>query len=1656
MAGFNLNTFLQENSEQTVDTDSVYTDVSPDVSTGFNLKDHLETSGFSLNTFLENSSIPSIQQEAEDYTEAEAYAHAAWLGLSDTGRGVLQFMGIAEEGMQDDKELLKALEKKYGAGITATYIGGMIADPVGWVVPVAKVRTVGKLAWEGAKWGGLAGGLGYVDEEEGQTRLGNLTMGAATGTVVAPVFGKAIQGASKIKDLVINKNADEIFDNPVGALAEIGEAPSSMAQNIKSAYIKPFQKGDSSDKDRTNWAHRVVFSNPGVFLGGATGGALGGAQEHDSPAANIFGWTVAGAAMGATGFRAVGALGKGTSTNNFLGRMAKGEGGVADFMSNAFIENHGLKAKYSDVIKMKEDNFADANNIGYQFLDIAAQMQKLTPEENQLLYQFLDGRLGKTDLTPDLLTIGEESRKAITAAGQRLVDVGALDKNVWKSNIENYIHRSYLKHLPEGARPSAFRQIWANDNVRLMADELRMRGKVQEFVRPKEGVEAWRQEKAAEGWEFLKGTAKEKRKDAFRYNYTPEQRAEMGEIEHAAFAMLETGKLYNNDIAALGLYNDVFKAHARIDAKSIKALDEEATKMLNNGRFPDEDARNAWVKERTPEQALAIDEEEILRLGLRQVPNTKLKGSKINLFGKLSGSYIPKEIYDDLIAFKNHVSKYDEAGSLGRTSRKLFQTYRLGNQLWKRTKTSWNPTVHANNIMSNMILMDLLDVPYKFLNVGRHVFTKKGRELLNSKYDNLYNDLTRFGVLDSGLATKELGFASNKWADAYQDKILKGINSPEEVVEGSARIANKVYKQVRNPLNLPKKGLKLLDQEATSLYQKEDQMFRIALYKHRLDEGMKKITSTKGTPEFTKEVELLKRNAAKQAKRGFIDYDIQAPGIKVLRETFNPFISYTYRVIPLLAETATLRPMKFAKWAAVGYGLNFVGRELSEGNEEAERGMMSSQALQHMFGVPFMPYTTIKMPDRVGKLFTMGFDKDPLTGKEFPNRSMYLNTSRWIPGGDVLGLTGQAGAEGMRIPGLPAPLQPSGGLMGDIIYSLVIGQDAFTGKKINSVQEGEASALVARSKHLFKKLLPNNPLIGDFGLFPDEESFRSYSQRKILRALNAGEATGQLPGRYELPVLQAVAQTIGIKLHPFEPRVESQLRTFEYKNKISKFKSEARRIQRQVYSGVMSSEEGAEIIEELRQELDEVLFRHRKMEKSSYKAKGYKEGGVIEEAELGEALSGRDLATQMAELEGEMSGVTPGASKLTGATEGERTIGETIPGISEGIDIADLAKAVREDDPWGMGISAASLAIGAIPFVGDVLRQSFRTFTKPVVKQLEDADRLINSDQLEVIQTAKRKEVSEIKSEKARELNEISGSKIGDINYIDPEKFGGKGYRKYPEEVSDLKKILSTEGITDAERLDAIQKTKAITFGKGYGTSSFKWGIPPRTFNADEIDNIVPTFEDMVTALGQKRIKKQGLLGFSKEIPEGYTHEGLTVKNGRLSLKDNVFVESRLDITAYQKYNTWIASVKLAEGEGPSSMFSKVAVLQRSEGKPMFELIESAEEKAMNIGEGSGKGPFATIQGNWQDVTPEAAINRAKEAINSKEYIQVGYDPDRASYFFDKVTGEPVLDAEEIIQIGPLVLAKFRKPDETQLEIIEKLMTQKYSSGGFIDRERIN
>ena len=80
----------------------------------------------------------------------------------------------------------------------------------------------------------------------------------------------------------------------------------------------------------------------------------------------------------------------------------------------------------------------------------------------------------------------------------------------------------------------------------------------------------------------------------------------------------------------------------------------------------------------------------------------------------------------------------------------------------------------------------------------------------------------------------------------------------------------------------------------------EDQIFRMATFIDRAAKGNDLA------------------DAAMDAKRWFINYDINAPAVNWLRNSgVTPFLSYSYRVVPLLAETAIMKPWKVAKWLAI-------------------------------------------------------------------------------------------------------------------------------------------------------------------------------------------------------------------------------------------------------------------------------------------------------------------------------------------------------------------------------------------------------------------------------------------------------------------------------------------------------------------------------------------------------------------------------------------------------------------------------------------------------------------------------------------------------------------------------------------------------------------
>lgn len=95
------------------------------------------------------------------------------------------------------------------------------------------------------------------------------------------------------------------------------------------------------------------------------------------------------------------------------------------------------------------------------------------------------------------------------------------------------------------------------------------------------------------------------------------------------------------------------------------------------------------------------------------------------------------------------------------------------------------------------------------------------------------------------------------------------------------------------------------------------------------------------------------------------------------------------------------------------------------------------------------------------------------------------------------------------------------------------------------------------------------------------------------------------------------------------------------------------------------------------------------------------------------------------------------------------------------------------------------------------------------------------------------------------------------------------------------------------------------------------------------------------------------------------------------------------------------------------------------------------------------------MEGDWQNISPEDARqyvidnNILEKSLdpNNEEWIQVGFNPERHGFFYTKSgknVGQPVFDAEEIIQIGGLVLARnAKKPNLTQLKKLKIKTTPK-------------
>ena len=173
------------------------------------------------------------------------------------------------------------------------------------------------------------------------------------------------------------------------------------------------------------------------------------------------------------------------------------------------------------------------------------------------------------------------------------------------------------------------------------------------------------------------------------------------------------------------------------------------------------------------------------------------------------------------------------------------------------------------------------------------------------------------------------------------------------------------------------------------------------------------------------------------------------------------------------------------------------------------------------------------------------------------------------------------------------------------------------------------------------------------------------------------------------------------------------------------------------------------------------------------------------------------------------------------------------------------------------------------------------------------------------------------------------------------------------------------------------------------------------------------------------------------KIAVGKNSEGKT----NLKFDKGKLLGLRLDIPAYINKNIWAITIH-EPNKGKVLSYNNVARIKNVTfvSKPK-DALDIARHKINKGTIARMEGEWVPIDGNTSEEKGKSAMNFVNSILNNPEWSQVGMNPFRHSWFYDRADGKPVLAADELIQIGGLVYAKNvvkTTPYDKSFEFVDK------------------
>ncbi len=141
------------------------------------------------------------------------------------------------------------------------------------------------------------------------------------------------------------------------------------------------------------------------------------------------------------------------------------------------------------------------------------------------------------------------------------------------------------------------------------------------------------------------------------------------------------------------------------------------------------------------------------------------------------------------------------------------------------------------------------------------------------------------------------------------------------------------------------------------------------------------------------------------------------------------------------------------------------------------------------------------------------------------------------------------------------------------------------------------------------------------------------------------------------------------------------------------------------------------------------------------------------------------------------------------------------------------------------------------------------------------------------------------------------------------------------------------------------------------------------------------------------------------------------------ALTEGTRVGLRLDIPVFRDHGVGAVTIHKPRasfdkgGAGSPIGYASVAHVRNAN-------FATNSTESLKIATGEAKQPLATIEGEWIPGTPESIFAASQEALNDPTWVQIGMNPVKHSWFYDRADMRPVISAEEVLQVGGAVFAK--------------------------------